>query len=242
MDWKVNNNKIDSQENLIYLKVDDCYLDGISQFRIAIDQMNSSFMDLIYYSNDFRDSCKNIVIINNEFIRKLIKADSLTHDKTFKMIQEYYELTDGNKKKVSQLLEDIKKDIQQKFDDYYESDESPKSESFKTKSKLPDNKFDSLKKILDKSRDSIDSDDISDDFMESKIIPLYKDDDYDEGYPWNPYAPQRVRRNPQRQQQQLRAQQQREQQIRQQQQREQHQQQKQQLQLLQQLQQLQQQL
>lgn len=165
----------EQDEKLIYLKVDDCYLDCVSKFRIAIDLMNSNFMDLIRFDKELTVQCREIVMHNHKFIKDMIFGKELTHSKMLDKIEEF------KTGEYDQLLKDLLEKINVNFENFNKKDESPINEQFKYKEECLKNKFEKFQDALKKYQENIGkSKNIYDDFVETKINPLFSNDSDDD--------------------------------------------------------------
>lgn len=103
----------------INLKDDDRYLNAVSYFRKSIDNMNTSFMDLIQYDRDLLNNFKEIYNINNQFIHDLVVDNSsdLTHYSRLFNIYQYY-IKESGDKNICTLLFNLKSKIERKLNKF----------------------------------------------------------------------------------------------------------------------------
>lgn len=183
-------------------KDDDKYLDAVSYFRRAIDNMNSCFMDLAKYDKNFQTECKTICHINNQFINDITNDDTsdLTHFARLNDVYRYYANKGDNEKdektNICVLLINLKQKIERRFK-YFK----PFKVSFIS---ITREQNEGIRKRLKEKRNSINKlkfttyNDPDTDFMTEKIEPLFanhEDDDdsdnydekYDHRYFGNPY-------------------------------------------------------
>lgn len=152
--------------NLIDYKEEENFCNLISNFRTSLGQLNTFFIDLIKYNNEYKEKCSKIAKINNNFIKRFILPDGnveklLTHENSIYLIEEYL---DNKTSEAPRLLNEINKEVKKQFDAFLSSPESPYN--------VENTKSTAVNKKLDKYKQSLNDD--------TKYQPRVIDDYFDD--------------------------------------------------------------